>query len=400
MTFAARDISGLLDQKDMIVCVGTGGVGKTTISAALALGAAEAGARALVITIDPARRLADALGLDELPNHPREIATVAQGSDAPPGRLFAMMVDTKQTFDDMIDRFAESPEARDRVLRNPIYQQLSTALAGSAEYAAMEKVFEVHASGQFDVIIVDTPPSQHALDFLDTPRRLAGFFESRIAQLLIRPALGVGGLGLRWMARGSQRVLGLLERISGVAFLQDVSEFLLAFESMATGFLTRAEKVESLLSGRQAGFLLVAAPGEQATGRAQGLLAQLESAGFPVAGLVLNRMHSWPGGSQAARRLLDAHDLDGEALRLAHALGPEGTRAAEAAIAMARGYASRVMQDQRTTEALRTRVEARELFVVRVPEFEAEVHDLRGLEPLCEALFGSSPSHTGSGKAS
>jgi anion-transporting ArsA/GET3 family ATPase len=195
LNHSAANISALVKERDMIVCVGTGGVGKTTLAAALALGAAHHGQRALVVTIDPARRLADALGIDDLANEPREI-TVEPSEDGPiPGQLFAMMLDTKQTFDDMVARFSESPEAKERILSNPIYQHLSSALAGSAEYAAMEKVFELHESAKFDIIIVDTPPSQHALDFIDTPRRLAGFRKSRLVQLLIRPALGVGGFG-------------------------------------------------------------------------------------------------------------------------------------------------------------------------------------------------------------
>ena len=371
----------------MIVCVGTGGVGKTTLAAALALGAARRGQRALVVTIDPARRLADALGIDDLANEPREITVDLSEGGPISGRLFAMMLDPKQTFDDMVARFSESPEAKQRILSNPIYQHLSNALAGSAEYAAMEKVFELHESAKFDIIIVDTPPSQHALDFIDTPRRLAGFRKSRIVQLLIRPALGVGGFGLRLFARSSQRALGLLENVSGVAFLQDISEFLIAFESMATGFLARAEQVETQLRGNRTGFLLVVAPGIQAAERAERLLAQLETAQLPVAGLALNRMHHWPGGGRAPERLLEPGDLQEAERLLGNALGSDGDRAAKAAIAMARGYASIVRQDHRTTKALRAQAQQRGLFVKCISEFEQEVHDLSGLAPLHNCLF-------------
>ena len=380
------NIAALVKERDMLVCVGTGGVGKTTLAAALALGAAHHGLRALVVTIDPARRLADALGIDDLPNEPREIA-IEQPATEPAGQLFAMMLDPKKTFDDMVARFSESPEAKERILSNPIYQHLSSALAGSSEYAAMEKVFELHESAKFDIIIVDTPPSQHALDFIDTPRRLAGFRESRLAQLLIRPALGVGGFGLRIFARSGRRALGLLENVSGVQFLRDISEFLVAFESMATGFLARAEQVEKQLRSRRTGFLLVAAPGVQTAERAARLLAQLETAQLPVAGLVLNRMHHWPDGGRPPERLLEPNDL-GEAERLlGNALGSDGDRAAKAAIAMARGYASVVRQDHRTTKTLRAQAQLRGLFVKCISEFEQEVHDLSGLGPLHRCLF-------------
>jgi anion-transporting ArsA/GET3 family ATPase len=380
-------MASLVGDHDMVVCVGSGGVGKTTVAAALALGAAQRGQRALVMTIDPARRLADALGIEELGNEPLEIPVATRTSADCPGRLHAMMLDTKQTFDDMVERFSESAEAKSRILENPIYQHLSTALAGSAEYAAMEKVFELHESGRFDVIVVDTPPSQHALDFLDTPRRLAGFLESRIAQLLLRPALGVGGFGLRVFARGSQRFLGLLESVSGVTFLEDLSEFLVVFESMAAGFLARAEQVEDLLLGTQTGFLLVSGPGVQVVKHTEGLLEQLDAARVPVLGLALNRVRTWPNGGSPPRALLEPGCLEEENALLARALGSDGERAGKAAIAMARGYASQVIQDERNTAPLRAQAERRGLFVRCVPEFEQDVHDLLELDRLRAYLF-------------
>lgn len=395
------DMASLVRDHSMVVCVGSGGVGKTTVAAALALGAARRGQRALVMTIDPARRLADALGIEELGNEPREIPIATGNSaDCPvSGRLYAMMLDMKRTFDDMVERFSESAEAKKRILENPIYQHLSTALAGSAEYAAMEKVFELHQSGQFDVIVVDTPPSQHALDFLDTPRRLAGFLESRIAQLLLRPALGVGGFGLRVFARSSQRVFGLLERVSGVTFLEDLSEFLVVFESMAAGFLARAEQVEDLLLGTQTGFLLVSGPAVQVVKHTERLLEQLDAAQVPVLGLALNRVRTWPDGGSPPGALLGSRSLEEENALLARALGSDGERAGKAAIAMARGYASLVIQDERNTAALRAQAERRGLFVRCVPEFEQDVHDLLELDRLRAYLFEeegletSSPEH-------
>jgi len=231
------------------VCVGCGGVGKTTVAAAFALEAARCGRNVLVLTIDPARRLADALGVEELGNVPqmlpREI--LAQLGVPKTGCLSAMMLDMKRTFDDLVERFAEDAATRDRILRNPIYQHVSDALAGSVEYSAMEKVYELSEGGGFDLVVVDTPPAQHALDFLDAPRRLLEFLDSRLVQMLIHPAFAAGRFGVRLFQRGTQRMLHLIERISGVGFLEDISEFLLAFEGMAEGFRERAARVRALL---------------------------------------------------------------------------------------------------------------------------------------------------------
>jgi len=224
----------LLDRVRIVVCVGTGGVGKTTVAASIALEAARRGARALVLTIDPAKRLADALGVDELGNQPSELPeNMREALDIHgDGRLFAMMLDMKQTFDDLVERFAADGETRERILANPIYQHVSDALAGSGEYAAMEKLFEMSESNEFDLIVLDTPPSQHALDFLEAPQRLLDFLDSRLVKLLVHPAFSAGRFGLRMLHGGTRRLFQLLERVSGIAFLEDISQFLLAFEGM------------------------------------------------------------------------------------------------------------------------------------------------------------------------
>ena len=202
-----------------------------------------------MLTIDPARRLADALGIEGLGNEPIELES--RLGDSPgirgEGRLFALMLDMKGTFDDLVARFARDPAVRERILSNRIYQHVSDALAGSAEYAAMEKVFELHEREEFDLIVVDTPPSQHALDFLDAPQRMIDFLESRIVQLLLHPALAASRFGYRIFHRTAQRVLQLMERVSGVSFLQDISEFLLSFEEMSaiTGLPTGTLKAQA-----------------------------------------------------------------------------------------------------------------------------------------------------------
>ena len=235
-TIAERLFSGRL-----IVCVGCGGVGKTTVAAALGIEAARAGRRTLVLTIDPARRLADALGV-ELSGEAREIPLPALERSS--GSLSALMLDMKRTFDGLVERFAENAEIRERIFANSIYQHVSDALAGSAEYSAMERVYQVAESGDYDLIVVDTPPAQHALDFLEAPQRLIDFLESRLVALLIHPAFSAGRLGLKFFQRGARRVLQLLEGVTGLSFLEDLSEFLLAFEGMAAGFRGRGVLVE------------------------------------------------------------------------------------------------------------------------------------------------------------
>ncbi len=212
-------LSQALDHARVLVCAGTGGVGKTTISAALALCGARRGRRVLVLTNDPARRLADALGLAGLSDTPVEIdrESWAPSKEAPSsGALFAMMLDPKPTFDRLVTRLSHDPQARARILENRMYRQLSEALAGSAEYAAMERVLEAVESSDYDLVVVDTPPSSHALDFLSTPRRLRRFLDGRFVAALLRPAMSAGRFGARIFGDSLQRMLGLIERIGGV----------------------------------------------------------------------------------------------------------------------------------------------------------------------------------------
>ena len=385
----------LTRQRRIVVCVGMGGVGKTTIAASLALGAARLGRRALVITIDPARRLANALGIEELDNEPRGLAPDLAGSlgIAPGGDFQAMMLDMKRTFDDMVTRFAESEAVRDRILENPIYQHVSDALAGSAEYAAMEKVYEIAERDDFDLIVVDTPPSQHALDFLEAPERLMEFLDSRMMKTLLRPAFSAGRFGLRIFQRGTQRVLALIERVSGLSFLDSISEFLLAFEGMSEGFRERARHVQALLMGPSSGFVLVAGPTPESAAASLQFLAHLEESRVPLAGLVLNRVREWPGGGEPPSALRDARDSAALDLApLTRALeevcdAATAAAAARAAVDGARGYAALVALDQRSTAPLLERAGQRGLFACSVPEFEHDVHDLEGLDRVARILF-------------
>src|SRR4051795_12025344 len=235
-----------LSGKRVVICAGSGGVGKTTCSAAIALGLAARGERVAVVTIDPAKRLADALGVEELGNEPHLVdpARFAGHGIEVHGELWAMMLDAKRTFDELIDRLAPDRRTRDDVLGNRIYQQLSTAVAGSQEFTAVAKLYELDRSGRFDTIVLDTPPSRNALDFLDAPDRLTHFFEGRALRVFLAPT----GLAARGMGRSTGVVFGLLKRLTGVDLLEDLGVFFRALGGLIDGFRERAEGVKALLA--------------------------------------------------------------------------------------------------------------------------------------------------------
>jgi len=380
-----------------VVCVGCGGVGKTTIAAALALEAARAGRRTLVLTIDPARRLADALGIGEIGNVPRALSatTLAALGVPPEGALSAVMLDMKRTFDELVERFAESDEARERILRNPIYQNVSDALAGSVEYSAMEKVYQLSERPEYDLLVVDTPPAEHALDFLEAPQRLLDFLDSRVVQLLIHPAFAAGRFGLRLFQRGAYRVLALMEQITGMGFLQDVSEFLLAFEGMSEGFRRRAASVRSLLLGPDSGYVLVAGPERVSVAQSHQFLDRLQAFGIRLEGVVANRVRLWPDGPVPDAIAPTPADLEALAQALQRQAGPEypAARAAQAAVECAEGYAALVRRDAEALSTLRARVESGPCFWRAIRELDEDAHDLEALSQLGRLLSGPEREH-------
>jgi anion-transporting ArsA/GET3 family ATPase len=397
---AGPDPGELVRTRRILVCVGTGGVGKTTLAASLALQGARAGRRTAVLTIDPARRLADALGVGALGNEPSEVPRerlTALGVPAA-GSLQALMLDMRRTFDDLVTRFADSEATRRRILENRIYQNVSDALAGSAEYTAMEKVYELSEREDLDLVVVDTPPSQHALDFLDAPRRLLEFLDSRLVQILLHPAFAAGRMGFRLFQKGTERVLRVIERITGVGFLEDISEFLLAFEGMSAGFRERAHRVQARLRGPDAAFVLAASPAAESTRHALRLLDRLDAAGVRLAGVVVNRVHLWPGDGPTPQRVPEPGREREAREALARALAAEGGAdgadlAATAALAAADGYAAWVRADAASTAELARRAERNGGFVRRVPELPGDVHDLEGLAHVATWLFeGAAPA--------
>ena len=303
MTVARLDIDHVLDTAAIIVCCGSGGVGKTTTAAALALRGAERGRKTVVLTIDPARRLAQSMGLTELDNTPRAVAGLE-------GQLDAMMLDMKRTFDEIVETHAE-PSKAEQILANPFYQALSSSFAGTQEYMAMEKLGQLKASGQYDLIVVDTPPSRSALDFLDAPERLTTFLDGRLVKLLLAPAKAGGKAYLKVVTVGFNVFTSAITRIIGASVLQDLSQFVAALETMFGGFRERAQATYDLLKDPGTAFVVVAAPERDALREAAYFVERLAAEKMPLAGLVVNRVHrSSAAGLTAERSLAAAEGLD------------------------------------------------------------------------------------------
>ncbi|MEW5537231.1 ArsA family ATPase [Streptomyces cyaneofuscatus] len=287
------DTDALLDDPGIriIVCCGSGGVGKTTTAAALGVRAAERGRKVVVLTIDPARRLAQSMGIDQLDNVPRRVDGIAGD-----GELHAMMLDMKRTFDETVEAHADAERAR-AILENPFYQSLSAGFAGTQEYMAMEKLGQLRARDEWDLIIVDTPPSRSALDFLDAPKRLGSFLDGKFIRLLMAPAKVGGRAGMKFLNVGMSMMTGTLGKLLGGQFLRDVQTFVAAMDTMFGGFRSRADATYKLLQAPGTAFLVVATPERDALREAAYFVERLAAEDMPLAGLVLNRAH----GSEAAR---------------------------------------------------------------------------------------------------
>lgn len=363
----------LLEGRDICICAGSGGVGKTTTSAAIALGMAARGKKVCVLTIDPAKRLADSLGLEELGNEASRVdqALLEANGITGDGELWAMMLDAKETFDSLVARHAEDAEARERVLNNRIYQQISNALAGSQEYMAMEKLFELHSEGRFDLLVLDTPPSRNALDFLDAPERLTQFIEGRSLQLFLKPT----GLAARVAGRGAGVVLSILRRIVGFDLLADLSEFFTAFSGMIDGFQERAKRVNTLLRNPSTTFVIVCGPQTEPIEEAVFFHEKLIEAGMNFGGAVVNRVRY---------RLLDGPvDEAGVANEVESTSGNRDL--AERVSKTLSEYEHLAERDEQNIAKLSERLGGDP--VIRVPHLDTDVHDLAGLTEINRFLF-------------
>jgi anion-transporting ArsA/GET3 family ATPase len=366
-------VADLLGGKRMCICGGSGGVGKTTTSAAIALGMAARGAKVAVVTIDPARRLANALGLEELENEPRRVEPerLASGGLEVSGELWAMMLDPKRTFDELIDRIAPDPARAQEIKANRIYRQLSTAVSGSQEFTAIAKLYDLDREGGFDLLVLDTPPSRNALDFLEAPGRLTSFLEGRAGKAFIRPT----GFGMRVLSRGAAPLLAALRRVTGVDLLSDLSGFFGLLGDMTDDFSQRAAQVERMLRASTTAFLLVTSAQSAPIEEAIWFRRTLQDSGLPFAGVVVNRVH---------------HDLlgDSEAHELTAALLSElpGNLAGRVAENF-HDYHVLARRDQRNVEHLADELATSPLLLV--PYLDHDVHDIEGLLRVHRYLFAS-----------
>ena len=349
-------LAELVAERSIVVCCGSGGVGKTTVSAAFALEAARRGRRACVVTIDPARRLANALGVDGLANTP----TCIEGDWA--GELWALMLDPKGTFDDLVAKYASSPEQAEGIFANRIYRNLTGALSGTQEYMAMEKLYELSEEGRFDIVVVDTPPTRNALDFLDAPRRLTRFLGHRLFQLLLMPTRAY----LRAVSVATQALLRTISKVAGAEIVHDAVAFFQAFEGMEEGFRVRAEHMRRLLARRTTAFVLVTSPRSDTVEEAGWFADKLNESGLAVEGLVVNRVHP-------------RFDSGGEL-----PAAPPGS-ALDALAANLRGYQAVNRREEEAFAALVVQVAPSP--VARVPLLDIDVHDVEGLALVADHVF-------------
>jgi anion-transporting ArsA/GET3 family ATPase len=368
----------LLREKRIVICCGSGGVGKTTTAAAVALGAAREGKKTIVLTIDPAKRLATALGLESLGDAPRRISLPGE-----PGTLSAMMLDTKRTFDRVIERYVENPERRRSILENRLYQHMSRMIAGSQEYMAMEKLYELYEEGGYDLLVLDTPPTRHALDFLEAPRKMINMTSNSLLEWFLKPGLFVGQaglIGLGVLRKGAEKILSVFDRLAGFSFLHELSEMLALFSELLGGFQKRARAVYEMLRRDFVGFLLVTSPASVAIQDALYFHRKIDEGGLPFLGFVVNRVHpenfwkpsdlpsDWPEAlkSKALNRLEDYEQLarrDQKAVTLLRSMGGKGTGGKKTACAV-------------------------------IPLLEKDVHDLDGLTRMYQAVAGSGAPST------
>ena len=370
-------ISELVAKKKIIVCAGAGGVGKTTTAAAIALRAAIDGKKTVVLTIDPARRLASSLGLKELSNQPTKVSSrkFASAGAKPKGELWAMMLDTKSTFDDVVTRYAPSPEQAERILANRFYLNISSTLSGTQEYMAMEKLYELHGEGDYDLIVIDTPPTRNALDFLDAPRRLTDFFESRVLRWFLLPYMKAGGGLLRVANMAAGTFLRIVKRVVGAEVLEDTAEFFANLEGMYDGFKQRAQAVALLLQSDATSFVVVTSPSQDSVNEATFFSQRLNESGLPFGALVVNRVHPKIG---------DGLDVKPRQFARLEKAGKRGVLLAKL-VDNEEAFMRVVHLEDENLNTLARRIPRHRW--VRVPYLEREAVDLPGLLGIGEQLF-------------
>jgi anion-transporting ArsA/GET3 family ATPase len=385
-------------RKQLIICCGSGGVGKTTVAASIAVRGAREGLKVLVLTIDPARRLADSLGIgplgnEEVPIPPQRLKAVGI---PPGGELWALMLDAKRTFDGLVARFSPTSEIRERILNNRYYQQISGSMVGSQEYMAMERLLDIREKGSYDLIVLDTPPSRHALDFLRAPSRLRGVLEEGVLSWLLKPSSFL-------MSKVSERILGAteggflsnLEKVLGLGMIGDLSEFVISFRDLLTGFKLRAAKAQQVLRDAQTTFVLVTSPNQLAIREAAFFLEQLEHQGLSFGGFIINRtlpLQAFDPGSEEVRAV---RHFEAEAWRRDFPAEPPpdvSLEAYETLLEKLRHSLANLLElaeiDRENLAWLKQHTREGHLFL-QLPELPGDVHDLHGLDALGRLLSQS-----------
>ncbi len=385
---ADTSLESLLAAREIVICCGSGGVGKTTVAAAsAAMAAARLGGRVLVITVDPARRLANALGLERFGNVETQVppALFAQAGVEPRGELWAAMLDTKQSWDELVRAHAPDAATRDAILANPLYENITSRFVQSHDYIAMERLYEIHASGRYDLIVVDTPPTRNAIDFLEAPERMADFFSSRLLRWLTVPARS------RVFTVASKPFYTVADRVLGSQFLQDIAEFFLLFQTMYDGFVERARAVTRTLADKRTTFVVVSTLEASPAREAEFFVEALRDRGFPLGAVVLNKaLPAWfldRGATRSATRL--RRDAPALAAAVAEAAGPGLGEPAQVTRVLAEvGDSFLNFQVVAAREAeQRAELAAHADVVVTVPYADHDITDLAGLLELGESLW-------------
>lgn len=376
-------LASLLETRKVILCVGSGGVGKTTTSAALALAAAKRGRRVLCLTIDPARRLAQSLGLEQLRADAQVVGRdrfLDAGLEVS-GELTVMMLDTKRTFDQVVERYSATPEARDRILNNRMYQYMAGALSGTREYMAMEKLYEVKSDPRFDLVILDTPPTSHALDFLDAPARLIDAIDGSAMRWFVKAFRSTGRLSFNLLARSASIALKGLGRITGRGFLEQIAEFVTELHHLFGGFTERAREVQRSLRGKDVAYVLVTSPSPMAIREVVYFSERLQSLGLSSDAFVVNRMHLPPEGMPDVAQIDEA---------VAHAAIASDDDFAERLHEAVRDEAVQAALDAHHLKLLDRALDgaAKTALRVTVPAFPYDVHDLQSLNEVAKIVAG------------
>lgn len=345
-------------------------MGKTTLSAALGLKFALEGKKIIVLTIDPAKRLATALGLEHLTDEPKKIKIPTSGKK---GEMWAMMLDTKRTFDRIVEKYAPSDDAKKRIYQNKLYQHMSQMLAGTQEYMAMERLFEIHQQNHYEAIIVDTPPMQNALDFLRAPQKMMNMINNSMLHLLLKPTLGLGKSSLKFLEKGSHQILKIFDRITGFAFMQDISEMLIAFQQLLGGFQSRANQVNELLSHPQSQFLAVCTTHDNSILELENFHNQLTENQYNLGHIIVNRVYDGtvfkPADMKSLYKKLCAKITKSEADLLMENY---------------KNFLPLIKRDKKSIQHIR-KID-KQSDVITVPLFLSDVHDLSGLKQMAQPI--------------